>query len=155
MSCNSHTDFVLWAGITGTASRLLTSCHALQAVADAVLRTRAGLAARNRGSSFLFLGPTGVGKTELAKALAALMFDDEKMMVRIDMGEYMEKHTVSRLIGAPPGYVGHDEGGQLTEAVRRRPYSVVLLDEVEKVQVLLLRCDLNAAASNSVQQHVV
>ena len=100
-----------------------------------MLRTRAGLAARNRGSSFLFLGPTGVGKTELAKALAALMFDDEKMMVRIDMGEYMEKHTVSRLIGAPPGYVGHDEGGQLTEAVRRRPYSVVLLDEVEKVSI--------------------
>lgn len=116
---------------------LLTSCLGLQAVADAVLRTRAGLAARNRGSSFLFLGPTGVGKTELAKALAALMFDDEKMMVRIDMGEYMEKHTVSRLIGAPPGYVGHDEGGQLTEAVRRRPYSVVLLDEVEKVGVAL------------------
>ena len=105
----------------------------MQAVADAVLRTRAGLAARNRGSSFLFLGSTGVGKTELAKALAVLMFDDEKMMVRIDMGEYMEKHTVSRLIGAPPGYVGHEEGGQLTEAVRRRPYSVVLLDEVEKV----------------------
>ena len=108
-------------------------CCLLQAVADAVLRTRAGLAARNRGSSFLFLGPTGVGKTELAKALAALMFDDEKMMVRIDMGEYMEKHTVSRLIGAPPGYVGYEEGGQLTEAVRRRPYSVILLDEVEKV----------------------
>lgn len=78
-----------------------------------------------------------MGKTELAKALAALMFDDEKMMVRIDMGEYMEKHTVSRLIGAPPGYVGHEEGGQLTEAVRRRPYSVVLLDEVEKVQGLI------------------
>ena len=122
---------------------MLDSCL-LQAVADAVLRTRAGLAARNRGSSFLFLGPTGVGKTELAKALAALMFDDEKMMVRIDMGEYMEKHTVSRLIGAPPGYVGHEEGGQLTEAVRRRPYSVILLDEVEKVSnaasdALLLR----------------
>ncbi|KAA6429047.1 MAG: heat shock [Trebouxia sp. A1-2] len=112
--------------------RVIGQDKAVQAVADAVLRTRAGLAARNRGSSFLFLGPTGVGKTELAKALAALMFDDEKMMVRIDMGEYMEKHTVSRLIGAPPGYVGHEEGGQLTEAVRRRPYSVILLDEVEK-----------------------
>lgn len=93
---------------------------------------RAGLAARNRGSSFLFLGPTGVGKTELAKALAAALFADEKMMVRIDMSEYMEKHSVSRLVGAPPGYVGHEEGGQLSEAVRRRPYSVVLLDEVEK-----------------------
>ena len=110
----------------------------VQAVADAGLRTRAGLAACSRGSSFLFLGPTGVGKTELTKALAALMFDDEKMMVRIDMGEYMEKHTVSRLIGAPPGYVGHDEGGELTEAVRRRPCSVVLLDEVEKVCSVLL-----------------
>lgn len=190
--------------------RVVGQEEAVAAVADAVLRSRAGLAARNRGSSFLFLGPTGVGKTELAKALAQLLFDDEKMMIRwvvagawgtcctatasapasclmllllgptlsramsqrtphasqlhhqhstattllaqprcsdtlltpctplcppaarIDMGEYMEKHSVSRLIGAPPGYVGHEEGGQLTEAVRRRPYSVVLFDEVEK-----------------------
>ncbi|PNG99339.1 Chaperone protein ClpB, partial [Tetrabaena socialis] len=115
------------------AKRVVGQEAAVAAVADAVLRSRAGLAARSRGSSFLFLGPTGVGKTELAKALAQLLFDDEKMMIRIDMGEYMERHSVSRLIGAPPGYVGHDEGGQLTEAVRRRPYSVVLFDEVEKV----------------------
>ncbi len=103
-------------------------------VADAIRRSRAGLADPHRPiGSFLFLGPTGVGKTELARALAEFLFDDERaMMVRIDMSEYMEKHTVSRLIGAPPGYVGYDEGGQLTEAVRRRPYSVILLDEVEK-----------------------
>ncbi|GFR45106.1 hypothetical protein Agub_g6484, partial [Astrephomene gubernaculifera] len=112
--------------------RVVGQDAAVAAVADAVLRSRAGLAARSRGSSFLFLGPTGVGKTELAKALAQLLFDDERMMIRIDMGEYMERHSVSRLIGAPPGYVGHEEGGQLTEAVRRRPYSVVLFDEVEK-----------------------
>ncbi|GMH40192.1 hypothetical protein BSKO_08096 [Bryopsis sp. KO-2023] len=112
--------------------RVVGQDEAVSAVADAVLRSRAGLAASERGSSFLFLGPTGVGKTELAKALAYLLFDDEKLMVRIDMGEYMEKHSVSRLVGAPPGYVGHDDGGQLTEAVRRRPYSVVLFDEVEK-----------------------
>jgi ATP-dependent Clp protease ATP-binding subunit ClpB len=98
--------------------RVVGQDAAVDAVADAVLRSRAGLGARNRGSSFLFLGPTGVGKTELAKALAAQLFDDEKMMVRLDMGEYMEKHSVSRMIGAPPGYVGHEEGGQLTEAVR-------------------------------------
>jgi ATP-dependent Clp protease ATP-binding subunit ClpB len=103
------------------------------AVANSVRRSRAGLADPNRPSgSFLFLGPTGVGKTELARALAEFLFDDERAMVRIDMSEYMEKFSVSRLIGAPPGYVGYDEGGQLTEAVRRRPYSVVLLDEVEK-----------------------
>jgi ATP-dependent Clp protease ATP-binding subunit ClpB len=98
-----------------------------------VRRARAGLQDPNRPlGSFLFLGPTGVGKTELARALAEFLFDDELAMVRIDMGEYQEKHTVSRLIGAPPGYVGYEEGGQLTEAVRRRPYSVVLLDEIEK-----------------------
>jgi ATP-dependent Clp protease ATP-binding subunit ClpB len=103
------------------------------AVADAIQRSRAGLADPNRPiASFIFLGPTGVGKTELAKALAAFMFDTEEAMVRIDMSEYMEKHSVSRLVGAPPGYVGYDEGGQLTEAVRRRPYSVILFDEIEK-----------------------
>ena len=101
--------------------------------AAAIRRSRAGLSDPNRPiGSFLFLGPTGVGKTELARSLADFLFDDERAMVRIDMSEYMEKHTVSRLIGAPPGYVGYDEGGQLTEAVRRRPYAVVLLDEVEK-----------------------
>ncbi|HTZ43639.1 MAG TPA: ATP-dependent chaperone ClpB [Jatrophihabitans sp.] len=107
--------------------------QAVQAVSDAVRRARAGISDPNRPTgSFLFLGPTGVGKTELAKALAEFLFDDERAMVRIDMSEYSEKHSVSRLVGAPPGYVGYDEGGQLTEAVRRRPYSVVLLDEVEK-----------------------
>jgi ATP-dependent Clp protease ATP-binding subunit ClpB len=102
-------------------------------VANAVRRSRAGLGEENRPiGSFLFLGPTGVGKTELARALAELLFDDETAMIRLDMSEYMEKHSVSRLIGAPPGYVGYDEGGQLTEPVRRRPYSVILFDEVEK-----------------------
>ena len=105
----------------------------MSAVANAIRRSRAGLSDPNRPiGSFLFLGPTGVGKTELARTLADFLFDDEKAMVRIDMSEYMEKHTVSRLVGAPPGYVGYEEGGQLTEAVRRRPYAVVLLDEVEK-----------------------
>ena len=105
----------------------------MNAVADAVRRSRSGLADPNRPiGSFIFLGPTGVGKTELARALAEYLFDYERSMVRIDMSEYMEKFSVSRLIGAPPGYVGYDEGGQLTEAVRRRPYSVVLLDEIEK-----------------------
>jgi len=112
--------------------RVIGQNDAVRAVADAVLRSRAGLGARTRGSSFLFLGPTGVGKTELAKALASMLFDSEKQLVRMDMSEYMEKHSVSRMIGAPPGYVGHESGGQLTEAVRRRPYSVVLFDEVEK-----------------------
>ncbi|AOZ73144.1 ATP-dependent chaperone ClpB [Boudabousia tangfeifanii] len=115
------------------ASRLIGQRQAVAAVADAVRRSRAGIADPNRPTgSFLFLGPTGVGKTELAKSLADFLFDDERAMVRIDMSEYSEKHSVSRLVGAPPGYVGYDEGGQLTEAVRRRPYSVVLLDEVEK-----------------------
>src|SRR5947209_970929 len=113
--------------------RVVGQEEAVAAVASAIRRSRAGLADPNRPiGSFLFLGPTGVGKTELAKALAEFLFDDERAMVRIDMGEYQEKHTVARLIGAPPGYVGYDEGGQLTEAVRRRPYSVVLLDEIEK-----------------------
>ncbi|MEV0443200.1 ATP-dependent chaperone ClpB [Streptomyces spectabilis] len=113
--------------------RLIGQGEAVRAVSDAVRRTRAGIADPDRPTgSFLFLGPTGVGKTELAKALADFLFDDERAMVRIDMSEYGEKHSVARLVGAPPGYVGYEEGGQLTEAVRRRPYSVVLLDEVEK-----------------------
>ncbi|MBA0052985.1 ATP-dependent chaperone ClpB [Streptomyces sp. AJS327] len=113
--------------------RLIGQSEAVRAVSDAVRRTRAGIADPDRPTgSFLFLGPTGVGKTELAKALADFLFDDERAMVRIDMSEYSEKHAVARLVGAPPGYVGYEEGGQLTEAVRRRPYSVVLLDEVEK-----------------------
>jgi ATP-dependent Clp protease ATP-binding subunit ClpB len=113
--------------------RLIGQKQAVKAVADAVRRTRAGISDPDRPTgSFLFLGPTGVGKTELAKALAAFLFDDEKAMVRIDMSEYGEKFSVSRLVGAPPGYVGYEQGGQLTEAVRRRPYSVILLDEVEK-----------------------
>jgi ATP-dependent Clp protease ATP-binding subunit ClpB len=113
--------------------RLIGQKDAVKAVSDAVRRSRAGISDPNRPTgSFLFLGPTGVGKTELAKALAAFLFDDEHAMVRIDMSEYGEKHSVSRLVGAPPGYVGYEQGGQLTEAVRRRPYSVVLLDEVEK-----------------------
>jgi len=113
--------------------RLVDQEEAVEAVADAVRRSRTGLQDPNRPmGSFLFLGPTGVGKTELARALAEFLFDDEQAMVRIDMSEYQEKHTVSRLVGAPPGYVGYEEGGQLTEAVRRRPYTVVLLDEIEK-----------------------
>ena len=113
--------------------RLIGQTPAVRAVSDAVRRTRAGIADPDRPTgSFLFLGPTGVGKTELAKSLADFLFDDERAMVRIDMSEYSERHAVARLIGAPPGYVGYEEGGQLTEAVRRRPYSVVLLDEVEK-----------------------
>jgi ATP-dependent Clp protease ATP-binding subunit ClpB len=113
--------------------RLIGQRTAVGAVSDAVRRSRAGISDPNRPTgSFLFLGPTGVGKTELAKSLADFLFDDERAIIRIDMSEYSEKHSVSRLVGAPPGYVGYDEGGQLTEAVRRRPYSVVLLDEVEK-----------------------
>lgn len=113
--------------------RVVGQDAAISAVADAVRRSRAGLSDPKRPiGSFIFLGTTGVGKTELAKALADYLFDDENMMTRIDMSEYQEKHSVSRLVGAPPGYVGYDEGGQLTEAVRRKPYSVVLFDEIEK-----------------------
>ena len=113
--------------------RVVGQDEAVTAVANAVRRSRSGLQDPNRPiGSFLFCGPTGVGKTELCKALAETLFDDENAMVRVDMSEFMEKHTVSRLIGAPPGYIGYEEGGKLTEAVRRRPYSVVLLDEIEK-----------------------
>jgi ATP-dependent Clp protease ATP-binding subunit ClpB len=115
------------------AQRVVGQEEAVRAVSNAVRRARSGLQDPNRPlGSFIFLGPTGVGKTELARALAEFLFDSEQAMVRLDMSEYMEKHTVSRLIGAPPGYVGYEEGGQLTEAVRRRPYSVVLFDEIEK-----------------------
>jgi ATP-dependent Clp protease ATP-binding subunit ClpB len=113
--------------------RVVGQDEAIKAVANAVRRARAGLQDPNRPlGSFIFLGPTGVGKTELSRALAEFLFDDENAMIRIDMSEYMEKHTVARLIGAPPGYVGYEEGGQLSEAVRRKPYSVVLFDEIEK-----------------------
>ncbi len=113
--------------------RVIGQDEALEAVANAVRRARAGLQDPNRPvGSFIFLGPTGVGKTETARALAEFLFDDERAMVRLDMSEYMEKHAVARMIGAPPGYVGYDEGGQLTESVRRRPYSVILFDEIEK-----------------------
>jgi len=113
--------------------RVVGQDDALARVANAVRRSRAGLSDPKRPiGSFIFLGPTGVGKTELARALAEFLFDDEKLMIRIDMSEYMEKHSVSRLIGAPPGYVGYEEGGQLTEQVRRHPYSVILFDEIEK-----------------------
>jgi ATP-dependent Clp protease ATP-binding subunit ClpB len=113
--------------------RVVGQDEAVTAVADAIQRARAGLADPNRPTaSFIFLGPTGVGKTELAKALASYLFDTEDALVRIDMSEYMEKHAVSRLIGAPPGYVGYEEGGQLTESIRRRPYAVILFDEIEK-----------------------
>jgi ATP-dependent Clp protease ATP-binding subunit ClpB len=115
------------------AKRVVGQDEALRIVANAIRRSRAGLSdPRRPNGSFLFLGPTGVGKTELAKALAEFLFDTEEAMVRIDMSEFMERHSVARLIGAPPGYVGYDEGGYLTEAVRRRPYAVILLDEVEK-----------------------
>ena len=114
-------------------ARVVGQDEAVSAVANAIRRSRAGLSDPNRPiGSFLFLGPTGVGKTELARALAEFLFDDDRAMVRIDMSEYMERHSAARLVGAPPGYVGYEEGGQLTEAVRRRPYAVVLLDELEK-----------------------
>src|SRR5205085_5786148 len=113
--------------------RVIGQEEAIGAVSNAVRRSRAGLKDPSRPiGSFIFMGPTGVGKTELARALAEFLFDDENAMVRIDMSEYMERHAVSRLIGAPPGYVGYEEGGQLTEAVRRRPYAVILFDEIEK-----------------------
>jgi ATP-dependent Clp protease ATP-binding subunit ClpB len=113
--------------------RVIGQDEAVESVSNALRRSRAGLSDPDRPiGNFLFLGPTGVGKTELARALAEFMFDSQDAMVRIDMSEYMEKHSVSRLVGAPPGYIGYDEGGQLTEAVRRRPYSVLLLDEIEK-----------------------
>src|SRR5213076_2024609 len=115
------------------AKRVVGQAEAVRAVSTAVRRARAGLQDPNRPmGSFMFLGPTGVGKTELTKALASFLFDDEHAMVRIDMSEFMEKHSVARLIGAPPGYVGYEECGALTEAVRRRPYQVILFDEVEK-----------------------
>src|SRR3712207_2310453 len=117
----------------GLHQRVVGQDEAVEAVSNAIRRARSGLSDPNRPiGSFIFLGPTGVGKTELARALAEYLFDDEDAMIRLDMSEYMERHAVSRLVGAPPGYVGYDEGGQLTEAVRRRPYSVVLLDEIEK-----------------------
>jgi ATP-dependent Clp protease ATP-binding subunit ClpB len=119
--------------------RVVGQDEAIAAVASAIRRARAGLQDPNRPlGSFVFLGPTGVGKTELARALAEFLFDDERALVRIDMSEYQEKHTVSRMIGAPPGYVGYEEAGQLTEAVRRRPYSVILFDEVEKAHAEVL-----------------
>jgi ATP-dependent Clp protease ATP-binding subunit ClpB len=118
---------------TNIHKRMIDQEEAVEAVANAVRRSRSGLQDRNRPiGSFIFLGPTGVGKTELCKALAEFLFDDERNMVRIDMSEFMEKHSVARLIGAPPGYVGYEEGGRLTEAVRRNPYCVLLLDEIEK-----------------------
>ncbi|MCC7340962.1 MAG: AAA family ATPase, partial [Bryobacterales bacterium] len=121
-----HLDFELHQRVVGQD-------EAVSAVAEAVMRARSGLNDPNRPiGSFIFLGPTGVGKTELARALAQSLFDDERAMIRIDMSEYQERHTVARLVGAPPGYVGYDEGGQLTEAVRRRPYAVILFDEIEK-----------------------
>jgi ATP-dependent Clp protease ATP-binding subunit ClpB len=117
----------------GLHQRVIGQDEAIKAVSDAIRRSRAGLSDPNRPyGSFLFLGPTGVGKTELTKALASFLFDSEEAMIRIDMSEYMEKHSVARLIGAPPGYVGYEEGGHLTERVRRKPYSVILMDEVEK-----------------------
>ncbi len=121
--------------------RVVGQDEAIEAVANAVRRARAGLQDPSRPiGSFVFLGPTGVGKTELAKSLAEFLFDDEENIVRLDMSEYQERHTVARLIGAPPGYIGYEEGGQLTEAVRRKPYSVILFDEMEKAH---RRCSMS------------
>ena len=137
--------------------RVVGQDKAIEAVSNAVRRSRAGLSNEKRPiGSFLFLGSTGVGKTELAKALAEFLFNDENLITRIDMSEYQERHTVSRLVGAPPGYVGYDEGGQLTEAVRRKPYSVILLDEIEKAHpdvfnVLLQVLDDGRLTDNSHQ----
>ena len=129
----SRSCFFRHSSCASVGKRLIGQKKAVRAVAESVRRSRAGISDPDRPTgSFLFLGPTGVGKTELAKALAEVLFDDEKAMIRIDMSEYGEKFAVSRLVGAPPGYVGYEQGGQLTEAVRRRPYSVVLFDEVEK-----------------------
>lgn len=123
------------------SKRVVGQDQAVRCVTDTILRSRAGLSDPNRPyGSFLFLGPTGVGKTELTKALANFLFDSDEAMVRIDMSEFMEKHSVARLIGAPPGYVGYEEGGYLTEAVRRKPYSVILLDEVEKRTLMCSMC---------------
>src|SRR5207245_4282476 len=117
----------------GRIVRIRGQAEVVEAVAHAIRRSRTGLAAPDRPiGQFLFVGPTGVGKTELARTLAEFLFDDEHAMVRLDMSEYMEKHSVARMIGAPPGYVGYEEGGRLTEAIRRRPYAVVLFDEIEK-----------------------
>ncbi len=123
-------------------NRVIGQEQAVKSISKAIRRSRAGLKDPNRPiGSFLFLGPTGVGKTELSKALAEVQFGDENQIIRIDMSEYMEKHAVSRMIGSPPGYVGHDEGGQLTEKVRRNPYSVILFDEIEKlIQMYLIFC---------------
>ena len=121
--------------------RIIGQKQAITAVSNAVRRSRSGLQDPNRPiGCFIFLGPTGVGKTETARALAEFLFDDESAMIRIDMSEYMEKHTVARLIGAPPGYVGYEEGGQLSEAVRRKPYSVILFDEIEKAHTTCSTC---------------
>jgi ATP-dependent Clp protease ATP-binding subunit ClpB len=121
--------------------RVVGQDEAIKAVANAIRRARSGIAEENRPlGSFLFLGPTGVGKTELAKALAEFLFNDENAMVRLDMSEFMEKHSVSKLIGSPPGYVGYEEGGQLTEKVRKRPYCVILLDEIEKAHPEVFNC---------------
>jgi len=115
------------------AKRVVGQKEAIVAISNAIRRARAGISEENRPlGSFMFLGPTGVGKTETAKALAGFLFNDENSLVRLDMSEYMEKHTISKMIGSPPGYVGYEEGGQLTDKIRRRPYSVILLDEIEK-----------------------